>query len=99
MTALVQSWSVIVMIKSYPSDVGSLTMKSMAMVWKGSVSSWGVIGCSGGLFRCVIGLLAWQMAHPFTYCHTNSLQPGHQYCLISSLWVLLIPGCAAVGES
>ena len=37
-TILVQSWSVMVRIKSHPLDSGSLTIKSMAIVWKGSAS-------------------------------------------------------------
>src|SRR3984893_19276544 len=57
------------------------------------------MGFNGGLLRCVMGLLAWQVAQPFTYCRTNSLHPGHQYCLSSALCVLSIPGCPAVGES
>ena len=36
MTALVQSWSVIVSIESKPFDSGNLTMKSIATVSKGS---------------------------------------------------------------
>jgi hypothetical protein len=58
-----------------------------------------MIGCIGGLFLCVMGLLAWHMAHPFTYCHINSQHPGHQYCFSSILYVLSILGCATVGES
>src|ERR1700682_858051 len=70
-TALVQSWSVTVIIESNPSEVGNLTIKSTAMVWKGRAPSCGGIGFSGGLLRCVIGLFAWHIAHPFTYCRTN----------------------------
>src|SRR5579863_8262628 len=99
MTAFVQSWSVMVIIVSLPSDIGSLTIKSTAMVWNGRASSCSVIGFSGGLLRCVMGLLAWQIAHPFTYWCTNSLQWGHQYCFSNALCVLSMPGCAAVGVS
>src|SRR5580698_110327 len=65
-TALVQSWSVMVMRESYPSDMGSLTMKSTAIVSKGKAPSSAMIGLIGGLFFLVIGLLAWQIAHPLT---------------------------------
>src|SRR5580693_1101478 len=99
MTALVQLWSVMIMIESYPSEVGNLMMKSTAIVWNGSAASSGTIGCIGGLFLCMIGLFAWQIAHPLTYCLMNSLHPGHQYCLSNILCVLSIPGCAAVRES
>lgn len=37
---LVQSWLVMVKIELYPSDGGNLTIKSMAMVWNGSVLNW-----------------------------------------------------------
>jgi hypothetical protein len=63
------------------------------------MSSCGIIGCIGGLLLCIISLLAWQMAHPFTYCHTNSRHPGHQYCFSSILCISSMPGCATVGES
>jgi hypothetical protein len=49
-TALVQLWSVMVMRESYPSDKGSLTMKSTAIVSKGSAPSLAEIGSIGGLF-------------------------------------------------
>ena len=57
-TALVQLWSVIVMRESYPSDIGSLTMKSTAIVANGTAPSSAVIGSIGGLFFRVIGLFA-----------------------------------------
>ncbi|SRR6266702_655513 len=47
--ALLQSWSVTVSIESYPCDIGSLVMKSRAMVSKGIASGWGNIGCRGAL--------------------------------------------------
>ena len=52
----VQSWSVTVKIKPYPSDRGNLTMKSMAIVWKGNASASGVIGFRGALIACVFTL-------------------------------------------
>jgi hypothetical protein len=57
-TALVQSWSVMVMRESYPLDKGSLTMKSTAIVSKGNAPSLAEIGLIGGLFLQVIGLFA-----------------------------------------
>ncbi len=47
--ALLQSWSVMVSIESYPCDMGSLVMKSRATVLKGIASGRGNIGCSGAL--------------------------------------------------
>ena len=41
---LVQSWSVIVRMESNPSDSGSFTMKSIAMVWNGSAPVVRVMG-------------------------------------------------------
>src|SRR5580698_3549035 len=70
-TALVQSWSVMVIRESYPSDMGSLTIKSTAIVSKGNAPSSVVIELIGGLFFWVMGLLALQIAHPFTYFCMN----------------------------
>ena len=53
-----QSWLVIVRIESYPSLSGSLTMKSSAIVSKGSEFGSGVIGLSGGHSLVVFGLLS-----------------------------------------
>ena len=44
---LVQSWSVIVRMESKPADSGSFTIKSIAMVWKGSAPIIGVMGNKG----------------------------------------------------
>ena len=44
---LVQSWSVIVRMESKPADSGSFTIKSIAMVWKGSAPVIGVMGNKG----------------------------------------------------
>src|ERR1700761_8938166 len=43
-TILVQSWSVIVRIESYPWDIGSFVMKSSAIVSNGSASGLGKMG-------------------------------------------------------
>src|SRR5712672_1493331 len=55
-TPLVQSWSVIVRIESYPFDTGSFTIRSIATVWKGLASSSGGIGYSDGLL-CLVRIL------------------------------------------
>ena len=49
MAALEQSWSVMVRIELYPWDSGSLTMKSIAIVWKGRAFGSVVMGKAGGL--------------------------------------------------
>ena len=54
---LVQPWSVMVSMESYPSDEGNLVIKSKATILNGVVFFWGYIGCSGAL----VGLL-------FTLC-------------------------------
>src|SRR6266702_7490158 len=56
--ALLQSWSVMVRIMSYPWDLGSLTMKSMAITSNGSALVSVVIGTSFGFIQCVLILLA-----------------------------------------
>ncbi|SRR6266702_2945472 len=45
--ALVQSWSVMVSIESYPCETGSLVMKSSATVSKGIASGLGNMGDNG----------------------------------------------------
>ena len=49
MAALEQSWSVMVRIESYPWDSGSLTIKSIVIVWKGRAFGSVVMGKVGGL--------------------------------------------------
>jgi hypothetical protein len=56
MTALVQSWSVIVKIESNPLDKGNLTMKSIATVSKGRASGFGKMGLNVALRDCVLTL-------------------------------------------
>ena len=51
-----QSWSVIVSIESYPSDGGSLVIKSRAMHLNGCASGLVVMGNWGGLGHMVIFL-------------------------------------------
>ena len=55
--ALVQSWSVIVRIVSYPPLLGSLVIKSRAIVPKGVDGCFGVIGFIGGFGWFVFGLV------------------------------------------
>ena len=63
---LVQSWSVIVKIESKPSNSGSFTIKSIAIVWNGRASCFRVIGDKGAFFGWVLALFLWQSAHPLT---------------------------------
>jgi len=63
---LLQSWSVMVSIESYPCDRGSLVMKSSATVLNGIASRQGNMGCSGALVGCVLTLFLWHSAHPLT---------------------------------
>ena len=58
MAALLQSWSVMVRIVSYPWDLGNLTMKSMAITSNGSASVLVVIGTRRGFWWCVLILFA-----------------------------------------
>ena len=53
-------------------------MKSSAIVSKGSVSACIVMGYNGGLGCVVRGLVAWQVAHPFTKFAMSVLMVGHQ---------------------
>ena len=98
-TALLQLWSVMVSIESYPCDAGNLVMKSRATVLKGIASGWGNIGCSGALVGRVLILFRWHSAHPFTYSMTSFRMFGHQYLRLVSWFILLIPGCPYTGES
>ena len=68
---LVQSWSVIVRMESNPSDSGSFTIKSIAIVWNGSASVAGVMGTKGAFWGCVFTLFCWHCAQPLTYSWTS----------------------------
>src|SRR6266571_2272706 len=98
-TALLQSWSITVSIKSYPCDTGNLVMKSSATVSKGIASGRGNMGCSGALVGRVFILFCWHSVHPFTYSTTSFRMFGHQYLWQINWFVLLIPRCPYTGES
>ena len=53
---LVQSWSVIVKIESYPWDTGSFVIKLRAMVSNGRASGFGYMGLSGAFVGRVLTL-------------------------------------------
>src|ERR1700761_8942367 len=74
-------------------------MKSIAIVEKGFASDDGKIGESGAFCPCVLTLLRWQSAHPFTYCSTSLAILGHHRCCRIRCVVLEIPGCPMVGGS
>ena len=73
-----QSWLVIVNIKSYPLDGGSLVMKSRAMHLNGCASGFVVMGNCGSLGHVVMFLCDWQRAHPLMYWVAKFFIPGHQ---------------------
>ena len=62
-----QSWLVIVSIESYPSDGGSLVMKSSAMHSNGCASGLVKMGNWGGLGHVVMFFRDWHRVHPLTY--------------------------------
>jgi len=97
--ALLQLWSVMVSIESYPCDTGNLVIKSRVTVSKGIASGWGNMGCNGALVGHVLILFRWHFAHPFTYSMTSLHMFGHQYRQLISWFVLLIPRCPYTGES
>ena len=98
MAALLQSWSVIVRMVSYLPDFGNFVMKSIAIVWNGSPFT-GAMGNIVGFKGWVLTLLAWQAAHPLTYCSASCFMFGHQKSRFISSYVLPIPGCPADGVS
>ena len=57
MTALVQSWSMIVSIELKPFDSGNLMMKSIAIVSKGNAPGLVKMGFSGALLTWLFTLL------------------------------------------
>ena len=65
--ALVQSWSVMVRIESYPFGGGKSVMRSHAMVSKGCAFGFVIMGCIGILGFVVFDLVSWHFGHPFTY--------------------------------
>ena len=90
MASFVHPWSVIVNIKSYPPDVGSLTIKSSDMVENGVVSGLGYIGDRGAFFAWVLVLFHWHSVHPLTYISTSEASFGHQKHWLIVVWE--IPG-------
>ena len=94
--ALVQSWSVMVRIESYPFEMGRSTMRSHAMVSKGCAFGLMVIGYVGILGFVVLDLVSWHLGHPLTYYMTNLFISGHQYSCSMAKSVFEIPGCPAV---
>src|SRR6266702_2290369 len=51
---LLQLWSIIVSIESYPCDGSNLVIKSSTTVSNGIASGWGNMGCSGALVGLVL---------------------------------------------
>ena len=95
----VQSWSVTVRTALYPCDMGSLVMKSSAMVSNGSTSGFGRMGTNGALVGQLFTLWRWHLAHPLTYSRTSLRSPGHQYTHSTNWAVHLMPRCPYTGES
>ena len=56
-----------VRMESNPSDSGSFTIKSIAMVWNGSAPVVGVMGDKVAFCGCVFTLFCWHCAQPLTY--------------------------------
>ncbi len=73
-----QSWLVIVNIESYPSDSGSLVMKSSTIHSNGCASGSVEMGNWGGLGRVVMFFRDWHRVHPLTYSVVKFFIPGHQ---------------------
>ncbi len=73
-----QSWLVIIRIESYPSEGGSLVMKSRAIILKGWASGLVVMGYCGGFGCIVIFLHDWQVVHPCMYSVMKCFIFGHQ---------------------
>jgi hypothetical protein len=64
--ALEHPWSTIVRIASFPLCFGSPVIRSMAILWKGSVPSSVVMRYSGVFGLCVRILFCWHVAQPLT---------------------------------
>ncbi len=73
-----QSWLVIVRIESYPSEGGSLVMKSRAITSKGWASGLVVMGNCGGFGHVVMFLWDWQVTQPHMYSVMKFFILGHQ---------------------
>ena len=77
-TALEQSWSVTVSIESYPCDLGSLVMKSIATTSNGVASGFRDMGYSAAFHAFGLLLCLWHSAHPATNSCESDLIVGHQ---------------------
>ena len=93
---LVQSWSIIVRIESYPFESSRSVMRSHAMVSKGCAFGFVVMEYVGILGFVVFDLVSWHLGHPFTYCVTNLFMSSYQYSCSMAKSVFEIPGCPAV---
>jgi hypothetical protein len=96
--ALVQPWSTMVKIVSYPLLGGSWVIKSMAITLNGTAVTGTGIQYSGVAFLGRF-LLCWQVTHPSTYFRIHASMPIQLWCLLTSVIVLSHPGCPAVGSS
>ena len=99
MNTLEQSWSVIVRMESYPSDSGSLVIKSMATTSNGVASSLAYMGCNGARVGQLFTLFLWHSVQPFTYSATSLRRFSHHVIHSTSCTVWVIPGCPCTGVS
>jgi hypothetical protein len=70
--------SIMVSMESYPSEIGSLTMKSMATDIKGRVKLSEGMGNRGGLGFMGLFFHDWQRWQPLMYSVTVCFKLGHQ---------------------
>jgi hypothetical protein len=96
--ALVQPWSTMVRIASWPLLSGSWVIRSRAITSNGWAATGTGIRYSGvvlfGRF-----LFCWQTAHPSMYFRIQLFIPVQLWCLFTNAIVLSLPGWPAVGSS
>jgi hypothetical protein len=90
--------STITQIESKPDCVvGNPTMKSMLI---SSHFHWGIFnGCKSPTWLCHSALTLWQLSHSTTYSATTHFIPYHQYLLLRSWYILVLPGWIKEVES
>src|SRR6266436_10034642 len=92
-------WSTIVRMASFPWHIGNPVIRSIAILWKGSV--FGVVGMRNkGVFVLWVWILfCWHVAHPLTYSAIQAFMPFQVVCAFALRIVSSRPGCPAVGWS
>lgn len=99
MAAQVQEWFAMVKIALYLLLLGKLVIRSITIIWKGSIFTLMGIWYGGCLIECVQTLFCWHVAQLLTYSAVHFLRSGHQKVHSIKMMVWSCPGCPFMGVS